>query len=231
MKIAFLVPTTTNKRDWNTITETYLWNVLMTELENKTPLECEIKLFIGFDHDDKIYSQIEQRMKANAIFKNFQIEWIGFTDDYKGKPTHIWNSLYEVALKEDYEYFKVLGDDITIPKDKTWLKAMINKLKKNNNIGFVSGWSNNNQIPTQFLLHKTHCEIFGWIYPPEINNWGCDNWIYEVYPQKLGLWLKQYQLLNVGGEPRYTVEWSERFIKALVKRYKPKLNRYLSQKD
>ena len=86
MKIAFLVPTTTNKRDWSTITETYLWNVLMKNLEHKTPLNCEIKLFIGYDEDDKVLSNINQRMKANAIFKNFEIEWISFNEQYKESP-------------------------------------------------------------------------------------------------------------------------------------------------
>ena len=231
MKIAFLVPTTTNKRDWNTITETYLWNVLMTELENKTPLDCEIKLFLGYDLGDKVFSQIEQRMKANAIFKNFEIEWVGFTDDYKGKPVWIWNSLYEIALKEDYEYFKVLGDDITIPKDKTWLKAMVNKLKKNNNIGWSAGYSNNTAIATQFLIHKTHCEIFGWIYPPQIHNYFCDDFLNMIYPEKFKNWMKQYNLFNVGGDPRYTPKDDKRLCQMLCRRHKPKFNRYLSQKD
>lgn len=230
-KVAFCVPSTTNKREWSQINETDLWSVLLTQLEDKTPTDCEICLYIGYDHDDKVFSQIEQRMKANAIFKKFEIKWIEFTGVERGHVTTIWNGLAKKAIDDGYEYLKILGDDISLPNDKGWLNCFINKLKKNQNIGYVSGWSNNDAIPTQFLVHKTHYDIFGFIYPEEIKNWGCDNWIHEVYPNKYGLWLKNYQLLNVGGEPRYDIIWNEKFIKAIVKRYKPKFNRFLSSKN
>jgi hypothetical protein len=230
-KVAFCVPSTTNKREWSQINETDLWSVLLTQLEDKTPTDCEICLYIGYDDDDKVFSQLEQRMKANAIFKNFQIKWIEFTDLEKGHVTTIWNGLAKKAIDDGYEYLKILGDDISLPNDKGWLSCFINKLKKNQNIGYVSGWSNNNSIPTQFLLHKTHYDIFGFIYPEEIKNWGCDNWLHEVYPNRYGLWLKNYQLLNVGGEPRYDIVWNEKFVKAIVKRYKTKFNRFISSKN
>jgi len=231
MKVAFLVPTTTNKRDWKSINESYLWTVLMNHLENKTPVNCEIKLFIGYDEDDKVLSNIEERMKANAIFKRFQIEWFPFNEDYKGKPTHIWNELATIAFRDGYEYVKVLGDDITLPNDTAWLTCMIKKLKKNNNVGWCAGWSNNNAIATQFLLHKTHVEIFGWIYPPQIYAWFCDDFLNLIYPEKFKIWLKHYKLLNIGGEPRYTPTDDKKLCYMLIKRHKPQLNRYLSQKD
>ena len=229
-QIAFCIPTTTNKRDWKNAEETYLWNVLLTELQNHTPTNCEITLFIGYDHDDKVWSLVEERMKCNATFTKFKIEWTAFGDEVKGKPTWIWNELAGFAISEGFEYLQILGDDIRLPRDTGWLSCFVNKLSKNNNIGWVAGWSNNDQIPTQFLIHKTHIDIFGWVYPPEIPNWGCDNALFELYPNKWGVWLKSYPLLNVGGEPRYDIQFSEKFVKAIVKRHKPKLNRFLSSK-
>ena len=227
-KVAFCVPSTTNKREWSFVQDTYLWEILFTELQEKTPTDCEITVFVGYDKCDKIYSQMEQRMSCNAVFDNFKIEWVEFTDEYKGKPTHIWNELAEFAILKGFEYIKVLGDDIRLPNDKAWLSAMINKLKKNDNIGWSAGWSNNNSIATQFLVHKTHYEIFGFIYPPEIWNWMCDDWLFHIYPDKYSLWLKQYHLLNVGGEPRYEVKYNPNFLQAIIKRYKPKFNRFIS---
>ena len=224
-KVAFIVPSTTNKREWSSVKDTYLFNILMSELHNKPPIDCDITLFVGYNIDDKIYSIMEERMTCNAIFDNFKIEWIPFNDEYKGKPTHIWNELAKVALHKGFEYMKVLGDDITLPNDAYWLTSFINKLKKNNNIGFVAGYSNNDQIPTQFLVHKTHLDIFECVYPHEIANWGCDNWMYDIYPTKYGLWLKNYNLFNVGGSPRYDIVWNEKYINAIVKRYKPRFNR------
>jgi len=230
MKVAFVIPSTTNNRDeWSTAQDTYLWNILCMSLDKYTP-QHDIKLFIGYDHDDRIYSDAEERLKFKARFDKFKIEWFPMLN-LKGKVSQIWNKLGDEALKQDYEYIKVLGDDIKLPNDIGWLGCMINKLKKNDNIGFSAGWSNNDQIPTQFLIHKTHINIFDFIYPNEIPNWGVDNWLYEIYPEKYRIWLKSYPLLNVGGQPRYQIHFSEKYVDAVVRRYKPKFNRFISQKN
>jgi hypothetical protein len=230
MKVAFVIPSTTNNRDeWSSAEDTYLWNILCMSLDRYTP-QHDIKLFIGYDSDDRIYSIAEERLKFKARFDKFKIEWFPMVD-LKGKVNKIWNKLGDEALKQDYEYIKVLGDDIRLPNDNGWLGCMINKLKKNDNIGFSAGWSNNDQIPTQFLIHKTHINIFGFIYPHEIPNWGVDNWMYEIYPEKYRVWIKSFPLLNVGGQPRYQIHFSEKYVDAVVRRYKPKFNRFISQKN
>jgi len=43
--------------------------------------------------------------------------------------------------------------------------------------------------------------------------------------------LKNYHLYNVGGQPRYDIVWNENYVKAIVKRYKPKFNRFLSSRN
>jgi hypothetical protein len=151
------------------------------------------------------------------------------TDDTKGKPTWIWNRLGEQAIEDGFEYLKLLGDDIQLPKDSGWLGCFVNKLKKNNNIGFSAGWSNNNAIPTQFLVHKSHYEIFGFFYPPPIHNYFCDDWMYGIYPEKYRNWLKQFSLLNLGGNPRYIPKDDKKLCELLIKRYRPKLNRFLQK--
>ncbi len=228
-KVAFLIPSTTNKRDeWNEAQDTYLWKILCESLEKYTPAH-EIKLFIGYDDDDRIYSVAEERLKFRARFMNFKIEWFPMIHK-KGKVNLIWNSLAYEALKQEYDYLKVLGDDIRMPNDNGWLGCFINKLKKNENIGFSAGWSNNDQIPTQFLIHKTHINIFGFVYPNEIPNWGVDNWLYDIYPEKYRNWIKSFPLLNVGGQPRYEIQFSETYVAAIVRRYKPKFIKFLSEK-
>jgi len=229
-KVAFLIPSTTNNRDeWQKAEDTYLWNILCDTLDRYTP-QHEIKLFVGYDDDDRIYSIAEERLKFKARFMNFKIEWFPMIH-LKGKVTKIWNKLGEEALKQGYDYMKVLGDDIRMPNDIGWLGCFINKLKKNSNIGFSAGWSNNDQIPTQFLIHKIHINIFGFIYPNEIPNWGCDNWMYEIYPEKYRMWIKSFPLLNVGGQPRYQIHFSEKYVDALVRRHKPKFNKFISEKN
>ncbi len=230
-KVAFCVPTTTNKREWSSAEETYLYTILMRDLENNTPTNCNITVFIGYDYDDKVWKHQEERMKCNATFTKFKIEWSVFGSEVKGKPTWIWNSLASFAIDEGFEYLKILGDDIRLPRDTAWLSCFINKLKKNQNIGWVAGWSNNTEIPTQFLIHRTHVDIFDFVYPNEIPNWTCDDWLFQIYPEKYSIWLKSYPLLNVGGSPRYEIQFSEKFLNAIVRRYKPRLYRFLQDMD
>jgi hypothetical protein len=227
MKISFLVPSTTNKRDWKCAEQTYLWQILCQSLEDNTP-DHQIKIFVGYDSDDPIYSIAQERLKFSAVFTKFKIEWFPMYN-LKGELSQIWNKLGEEAIKQDYKYFKIMGDDIQMPNDKVWLGAMINKLKKNNNIGWSAGFSNNNRIATQFLVHKTHYDIFGFFYPVEIKTWGVDDFLHNVYPEKFRNWMKQYHLYNVGGEPRYEVSFNPRFVQAIIRRYRPKLNRHLQK--
>jgi hypothetical protein len=227
MKVAFIVPSTTNGRDWSKAEDTYLWNILCNSLQKYTP-QHQIKLFIGYDSDDKVYSIAEERLKFQAVFNNFKIEFFPMVN-LKGKLSTIWNRLGEQALAQDYNYIKILGDDIKMPNDGGWLGCMINKLKKNQNIGWSAGFSNNDRIATQFLVHKTHYEIFGFFYPNEIKTWGVDDFLHNVYPEKYRNWLQSYPLYNLGGEPRYEIQFSEKFVEAIIRRYKPRLNRYLQQ--
>ena len=225
MKVAFLIPSTTNKREnWLTAEDTYLWNILCQTLEYQCP-DHNIKLFIGYDAADRIYSDPEERLKFSAVFTKFELEWFPQGKEMKGKVTSIWNNLGKEALLQGYNYFKLLGDDIKMPSDTGWLGCFINKLKKNKNIGFSAGYSNNDNIPTQFLVHKTHFDIFGFFYPEEIPNYGCDDFMYQIYPEKYRTWLKSYKLYNMGGEPRYNIEFNMKFVEAVVKRYKPRLSR------
>tara|TARA_R100000951_G_scaffold114913_2_gene121319 strand:- start:3900 stop:4574 length:675 start_codon:yes stop_codon:yes gene_type:complete len=219
--IAFCIPSTTNNRDWTCIQETYLLKILFESLKNiKT--NHSIKLFIGYDEDDKLYSK-EQIKEYNG----HEVEFIKFDNSYKGNPCGIWNELSKIAINQKYEYIFICGDDIKLSSCH-WLDIFIHSLKLRNNIGFSAGWSNNNNIPTQFLIHKTHLDIFGFVFPPLIKNYFCDDWMYEIYPEKFRYWNKEIYLLNLGGIPRYTPENAKLLYKKLVTRHKKDLKKYLN---
>ena len=215
-KVAFLVPSTSNKRNWNSITETYLDAVLFPSISDLTKYN-NITVYIGYDHDDKLYSKIPLPIR----YKDLNLVWVS-VKDCKAKPTHIWNRLAEIAIKDGFEYLQIGGDDIRYDARSDWLSKFIKLLRKNNNIGYSAGFSNNYDIPTQFLFHKKHYELFGWIFPPQIHNWYCDNFIYGLYKNKES-WVKEYNHYNVGGEPRYQPNNDKDLCNELVKRYKKKL--------
>lgn len=229
--IAFLIPVCSYNLPDADIKEQHLYKIFLESLLNAVP-EMNIKIYLGYNDDDKVYTNFDNRLAVMAkavMHKNISFEWLMFDDKYKGKPTHIWNELSKHAIVDGFDYMYACGDDIIFPKDRFWAASMIKKLKKNNNIGIAAGDSGNPNLPmTQFLLHKKHYDIFSWIFPPSIENWGCDNWIQDVYPDKYVLYFPHYRFYNVGGEPRYEVKFSEEFVAALVRRYRPTIVRTIS---
>jgi len=222
--IAFLVPTTSNKREWKNFRETYLNQILLPSITNLTN-NYNITVYIGYDEDDKLFSNISSVTRPET-FDNISLKWISFEDTFKGKPTHIWNVLANACINDGFDYFQICGDDIRFDPNPNWLTVFLKALKEKNNIGYSSGFSNNNAIPTQFLFHKKHYKMFGWVFPPQITDWQCDDFIYHLYGKR-GNWLKEFNHYNCGGEPRYTPTNPVKLREMLVKRNKKILNKYL----
>jgi len=230
-KLAFLVPICSYNLPDDKVEEQHFYKIFLESLVNAVP-DLEIKIYLGYNDDDKVYSEFDNRllvMARTVMFKNIKFEWYKFDDKYKGKPTWIWNDLSRYAIVDGFDYMYACGDDIIFPKDKGWASCMINNLSKNRNVGICAGDSGNPNLPmTQFLLNKRHYDMFSWIFPPGIENWGCDNWIQEVYPTKFVLYFPNYRFYNMGGKPRYDVKFSEEYVNALVRRYRPTIIRSIS---
>ena len=223
---AFLVPTTSRNRDWNDITESYLSATLFRTME-QTRLGVDITVFVGYDTNDRIFSDKEQQLKLNAVYMNFNIIWCPMKPD-PGNVVRIWNDLAKIARQHKFMWYMILGDDIRLPRDGGWLRLFQKQIKKNNYIGWGAGWSNNDDIATQFLIHDTHLQIMDFVYPPQIKNWYCDNWLFEVYPEKYRYWRKDYPLLNIGGEPRYQPNMDNKLKDILVRRHRKDIQEFLN---
>ena len=223
---AFLVPSTTRRREWSSIEETYLYSILLKTL-NDHPPPVDISIFVGYDDDDPIYSKEEERLKLNSQYLDFNIIWVPFTSE-PGNVVRIWNGLCIEAMKHGFQWFKILGDDIRLPNDPSWVRVFQKQLKKQNYIGWAAGWSNNDQIATQFMIHKTHWQIFEFVYPPAIKNWYCDDWMFEIYPESYRYLRRDYPLLNVGGNPRYDARHDRKLCDALLRRHKKDVPEFLN---
>jgi hypothetical protein len=73
------------------------------------------------------------------------------------------------------------------------------------------------------MFHKTHLDIFGFVYPPQIHNWYCDSFIHGLYGKQFGNWMKEYKHLNTGGRQRYKPKNDKKLCELLIKRYKKTL--------
>jgi hypothetical protein len=223
MNVAFCIPTTSNMRNWTNIGESYLKESLKPLNDNYPGLT----VYLSYDDTDVLYRT--QITMLSEMFENLDIHYIKQTGFEPGNVVKHWNTLSQIAFKNGFEYIYLIGDDIHYPDTKEWLPKMIGKLKDNGNIGFSAGDSGNPHLPmTQFLIHKTHYDIFGYAFNPMLKNWFCDNWFCDLYPKKYINYLPDIKLLNAGGTPRYTPNDANRLHKILVKRDKHTLKKFLS---
>ena len=215
MKIGFIIPTTSANRNWNNISDIYLYSITLKSFLITYDKEHKYKFYIGIDLDDKIFNnkQIIANFKRFInIMQNVEIEFIHLKNIRKGHLTKMWNILFKKAYDEKCDYFYQCGDDIEF-KTKGWINACIKTLSEKNDIGITSPIDTRNQlILTQSFVSRKHMDIFGFYFPEEIINWGCDDWINYVYRSEYFYPLLNYHCVNLGGECRYVVDDNDGFF-------------------
>lgn len=207
-KIALLIPCTSKGRDnWKTMKDTYINNLTVKHFLLTQDKEHEYVFYIGYDSDDRIFADVTQQeilKRYSLVFKNISFVFIKFDNIKKGHVTKMWNILFKNAYDDGCHYFYQCGDDIVF-HTKGWVNDCINKLITNSDIGLVGPINNNNQILTQAFVSREHMEIFGWFFPEEIINWGCDDWYNHLYSPTMFFPLRNHYCSNEGGAPRYTI--------------------------
>tara|TARA_R110000751_G_scaffold94991_3_gene185458 strand:+ start:339 stop:1040 length:702 start_codon:yes stop_codon:yes gene_type:complete len=224
------IPTTSKNRDWTEYNETYLYDTLNGFIKT----DSLIRFNIGYDEDDPLWSQQYQRLAINAVIP-MDITW--YPMNYKkGDVVSIWNDLAKQAFTDESEWVYCMGDDIGIPKDIGWLNILKKGLGKN--LGIAGGDSGNPALPmTQFLVHKKHQDLFGYIFNPNLENWFCDNYILWLYggdkkESRNYHYFPTIKLPNIGGEPRYTPNYRDGTVAmALAKRDIKILRKHLQKQN
>ena len=215
MKIGLLIPSTSNGRNWETYKDTYLFMYTLKTFLLTYDKEYNYIFYIGIDKNDKIYDNIEEQkqfIRFCSIMKNVDIQFIYMDNIPKGHLTIMWNRLFDIAYKENCDYFFQCGDDIEF-KTKGWVNACIDILVQSDNFGMTGPINNNNLILTQSFVSRKHMELFGYYFPEEIINWCCDDWINLVYRNLNKYYpLNQHYCGNLGGEPRYIINNDDQFI-------------------
>lgn len=214
MKVALTIPCTSKGRDqWKSIKDSYLFNLSIKTFLLTQDKEHEYCFYIGYDHDDRIFSKkTEQDFIINfkKAFNNVDFKFISLQVE-KGFVTKMWNILFKKAYDDGFEYFYQCGDDISF-KTKGWINDSIKALKNNNGIGISGPINNNNRILTQAMFSRKHMDIFGYMFPEQIKNWCCDDWYNLVYKPKHFFPLGNHYCSNDGGQPRYTINQDNKFV-------------------
>lgn len=237
MKIAVIVPVTSNKCKFNNFKDTDLFNILFKSFFTTYDLNHEYKFYLGIDSDDKFYqdNKIQNNIKKFInVMKNTEIEFLTIDSIHKGNVCHIWNELFKKAYEDNYDYFVQIGSDIYF-QDKCWVNACIDLLKQNNDIGVVGmtdmgrkKYDPNDTLLTQSFVSRKHMDIFGFYYPHEFKNWFIDDWISEIYDKFNKKFIIPHRIYNCGGPPRYDIYGDRSLCDNLLIKYKNNISEYIN---
>ena len=236
MKIAVIIPVTSNKCNFISFKDTDLFNILFKSFFTTYDLNHEYKFYLGIDSDDKFYQDYSVQndiKKFISVMKNTTIEFLIIGSSFKGNVCYIWNELFKKAFKDNNDYFVQIGSDIYF-QDKGWVNACLDILKQNNDIGVVGMTdagrrkSNpNDTLLTQSFVSRKHMEIFGFYYPYEFKNWYIDDWISEIYDLDSKKFIIPHRIYNCGGPPRYNIYGDRSLCDNMIKKYKNNISKYL----
>lgn len=216
MRIALLVPTTSNGMNWNDYKDSFLYKMTLKTFLLTCDKEHDYSIYIGVDRNDPIIDTINYKKGierlVNIISKIKLIPKYVYMDEIKkGHLTKMWNKLFQIAYHDNNEYFFQCGDDISF-NTKGWINDCIAKLQENDNVGVTGPINNNPRILTQTFVSRKHMEIFGFYFPEELINWFCDDWINMIYEKMNHIFLlKSHKCDNLGGKPRYCINNDTKF--------------------
>ena len=236
MKIAVIIPVTSNKCNFISFKDTDLFNILFKSFFTTYNLNLEYKFYLGIDSDDKFYQDNTVQNDINKfinVMKNTSIEFLTIDSSNKGNVCFIWNELFKKAYIDNYDYFVQIGSDIYF-QDKDWVNACIDILKQNKDIGVVGmtdqgrkKYNPNDTLLTQSFVSIKHMEIFGFYYPHEFKNWFIDDWISEIYEKSNKKFIIPHRIYNCGGPPRYNVYGDRTLCDKMLIKYKDNIKKYM----
>ena len=176
--VAICAPT--RSKDWKTVEETALHQLLVPSIEksitSKERSKYAFRLYLAANHDD-------------AFWRAHRIEtpsWLPVSlNFYEVSPHKIpFNPMMRQAYEDGAEYFVRINDDSQFVSSG-WVEKGILKLAAYDppNLGVVGPdcREGNTAIMTHDMVHRTHLDVFDTYYPEVFSAWWVDDWISKVY--------------------------------------------------
>lgn len=182
-KVVFIIPSTAKiTKPYNTVDEMPLLNILYNSI--KAYDISNYTFIVGIDDDDEFYINNQEKIKE-VLPCNFHLH---FFDNCKKSYVSIVNQLANVAINEyNAEYLQIFADDLIV-YSLSHIQLFVDHFKKHNNL--CLGWGQDASVThtcSHPFIHKTHVNIFNCLYPDEITNWHCDDWILHLYTKLIGI--------------------------------------------
>lgn len=192
-------------QSWLHYEDCSLDKVLLPSFEATKSQGFEYQFYIGMDDDDEFFVRYRDRLPGKAIA----------VSDCKHAPARIWNILCKEAYEDGCDYMFQLADDVFI-ETSGWTERFVETLQSNRNMGVVGPCHPTNYrlrhergmpfVIENAFVHRRHYDIFNTLYPHEIKNWHCDDWITRVYDGILSRMCFDIIVQNTVVDQRYHIE-------------------------
>lgn len=199
INIGIIVPVCSRHQNYQSIEDIDFLKYLYPSIEKTKEKEFNYVYFIGYDDDDIFFKQYSKEL-SELGFNIYELSGC------QNAPSKAWNLLAEKAFnyKETMDYFFQVGDDV-IMETKGWTSHFIKKLE-DKKIGVVGPCNLRNHLgrmrnKDKFVIensfvHRTHFQIFGYYFYPQIMNWYCDDWITRLYEDYYSEIFVDYTCIN-----------------------------------
>lgn len=177
--IAVLIASTSAKTDWKVAKDAYFFKYTMPSIISLKSDDIPYKFFIGFDSDDDFFINNNDEIRDLMNKADLDFELIS-VDNPDHKPCPVWNTLFEIAYDQGFDYFLQTGDDIEYMD--AFDEDFISYISSKDGVGVAGGTCDiNTSLITQAFVPRSHMEIFGFLFPPELLDWASDNWLTHTY--------------------------------------------------
>ena len=211
MNIAILVPVCSRGQNYTNLSSTPFLKYLLPSFLKYKDDAYTYTFFIGYDNTDKFYS--ENIYLLSDMCNNIDMKLVEL-NGCEHKPAKAWNMLFNEAIRDDFDYFYQIGDDVII--ESPWTNIFVTILEESKNIGVVGACHLQNYLQRKnggmpavienAFVHKTHFHIFGTFFDKRIDNWFCDNWITEIYKPDFSNHLNDLFVKNMIIDNRYEIK-------------------------
>jgi len=214
--IALLIPVCSRGKDYKTIDDTPFVRIFYPNFLKTYNPAHNYTIYLGIDNTDTFYVSNAMLFSLRST-KNITIKTPLLTG-CEHKPAFAWNQLFDLAYKDNHDYFYQIGDDIKMLTP--WVDKFIEILSGRDNKGVVGGCHDANYygrinrkktpVIENAFVHRKHYQIFNTFFNKSIENWYCDDWITEVYKPDLSTLcidikvvntiMARYHVKDIGGE-------------------------------
>lgn len=231
--IAVLSPISSKNTGWRSIEDSHIFKFFIPSFIKTVSKDIKCTCYLGIDSDEPVCTEDELKRIFKGTGINVDVTVYDSTVE-KGHVTKMWNILYKKAHDtEQHDYYYQCGDDIMFLTEG-WLDRSINCLKDNNDVGvsspIVMYKGKKVKILTSVLVSNEHMKIFGRLFPEQIRNWYCDDWINDVYSPDNRFDVDSHHIRNMG-KGRYDIVSKSRYYQDHTSTDRDKVLKYLSLKN